>query len=134
MRGALHVLATIVLVPYIVLAFGFLVLGQAIATGSLLGFFETLLAHVAWLVPWGIIGFACGVCALAILGAMPRYRGLGALCLGAIAAICLVVIVVVSSAHIGGPELLFLLPCAAVLALGASTAVSEHRARQAVAP
>ena len=44
MYAALHVFATIVVLPYVVLAIGFVILGHSISSGSLLSFFDTLLA------------------------------------------------------------------------------------------
>jgi len=127
MRSALLVLGTIVLLPYIVLAFGFILLGQAIASGSLAAFFMTLLSQAVWLVPWGLIGIAGVIVLIAALGISARFRWLGAMCLCAIAAVCLAVILVGSTTRIGPPQLLFVLPCAAVLVFAAMVAVDEFR-------
>ncbi|HET7063916.1 MAG TPA: hypothetical protein VFI49_06525 [Rudaea sp.] len=45
MRGALHLLCTLVLLPYLLLAAWFLILGDAISAGSLASFLTTLLSH-----------------------------------------------------------------------------------------
>ena len=74
MRGALHVLATITLAPYFLLAAGFVLLGQAIGSGSLWSFFDTLLAQATWLIPWGMIGLAAFFLFLAALGLYSRSR------------------------------------------------------------
>ena len=115
MRGALHVLATIVVLPYLVLASGFLILGHAISTGSLLSFFGTLLAHAAWIIPWGVIGFVCAIVLVAVLGTIPRFRLVGAVCLCLLAAVSLAVIIFMAPTRVGWSELLFLLPCMLVL-------------------
>lgn len=130
MRGALHVLSTIVLLPYIALAFGFLFLSHAISSGSLFSFFETLLAQIAWLFPWGLLGFACAIALVIALGLIPRLRWLGGLCLCLIAASCLVVILTVTTSTIGLSQLLFLLPCFAILVFGGWLAVVEWRSRR----
>ena len=125
MRGALHVLGTIVLVPYVALAAGFALLGHAIASDSLGGFLGTLLSQALWLVPWGLIGSIVAVALVAALGLSARLRWLGGLCLCLIAAGCLTVVLVVTTSRIGLPELIFLLPCMAVLFFGAWLAVVE---------
>jgi len=119
MRAALHVLATIVVLPYLVLACGFLILGHAISSGSLLSFFGTLLAHAVWIIPWGLIGFACAMVLVAALGIMPRFRWIGALCLCLFAAAALAVIIFITPSRVGWSELLFLLPCMFVLMFSA---------------
>jgi hypothetical protein len=81
MRGALHLLCTIMLLPYLLLAAWFLILGDAIAGGSLASFFTTLLAHALWLIPWGLLGLTVGIVAVAALGVIDGARWLGGLCL-----------------------------------------------------
>ena len=118
MRAVLHVLATIALLPYLVLASGFLILGHALSGGSLLSFFGILLAHAAWIIPWGLIGVACAIVLVAVLGIVPRFRWLGGLCLCLLAAASLAVIIFMTSAHVGWSELLFLFPCMLALIFG----------------
>jgi hypothetical protein len=52
----MHLLCTLVLLPYLALAAWFLILGDAIAGGSLASFLATLLSHALWLMPWGLLG------------------------------------------------------------------------------
>jgi hypothetical protein len=119
MRGALHVIATLATVPYLLLAAAFSIGGHAIGAGSLWNALDTLLAHFLWIVPWGAIGFAVVVIAVAVLGAYPPTRRLGGLLLALLAGIALVVIVALGSGPLDGGQLLFLVPCALVLACGA---------------
>jgi hypothetical protein len=129
MRGVLHVLATAVLVPYLVLAAGFVLLGHTIAGGSLLAFFDRLLMHFTWLVPWGIIGFGVVLFALATLGLFARFRVMAGLVLCLTASTSTIIILVLTSATVGLGEVLFLLPCLAVATFGAWLAVSERHGR-----
>ena len=126
--AALHVVATVVLIPYLVLAAGFLILGHAISRGSWLAFFDTLIMHAAWLVPWGILASGAAMTIIAILG-LTRLRGLGALCLGVLAADSLAVILIVDRSRIDAGALLFLLPCGLVLLFGLWAGWAERRAR-----
>jgi len=126
MRGALHLLCTIVLLPYLLLAAWFLILGDAIASGSLLSFFGTLLAHALWLMPWGILGFGGGFLILCVIGVSDRLRWLGAVCLFVLAGACLLVIGLVDAVTSFG-QALFLLPCLGVLGCGAWLLTEELR-------
>lgn len=130
MRGALHLLCTIVLLPYLMLAAWFLILGDAIAGGSLASFFTTLLAHALWLVPWGLLGFAAAIFGVMALGLIESVRWLGGICLFVLAAGCLLVVVGANTSGIDLGELLFLLPCLAVLFFGAWLAIVELRERR----
>ena len=120
MRGALHVLATVVLLPYVALAAAFLLLGNVIAGGSLLSMLGRLLAHATWIIPWGIIGAACAIVAIALLGIIPGYHRLGGLVLGVLAVSSLLAIVFMTGRPaMDASQLLFLSPCVAVLGFGA---------------
>src|SRR5687767_11837775 len=114
MRGALHVLATITLVPY-VLAAGFVLLGQAISGGSLLSVFKTLLLQATWLVPWGVIGFPVFFLVLAALGLHTRSRGMAGLVVCCIACACVAILVFMGTSAMDAGQMLFLLPCIAVV-------------------
>ena len=127
MRAILHVLATLVLVPYFVLAGGFLILGHAISRGSLWSFLDALLAHAAWLIPWGILGLALALVAVAILGAIARARRLAAAILAMLAGASLAVILTIGRGEIDAGALLFLLPCALVLAFALGCLVMDRK-------
>ena len=61
MRGAMHLLCTLVLLPYLALAAWFLIIGDVAAAGSLASVLMTLLSHALWLMPWGLLGIAAGI-------------------------------------------------------------------------
>jgi hypothetical protein len=130
MRAALHLLCTITLLPYLLLAAWFLILGDAIAGGSLASFLATLLSHALWLMPWGLLGIAAGIIGLATLGMIESLRWLGGLCLFALAGACLFIVIAGNPSAIGPGELLFLLPCFAILIFGGWLAVAELRVRR----
>jgi hypothetical protein len=119
MGAALHVLATLVVVPYVILAIGFVLLGHSIASGSLLSLFDRLLNHFLWIVPWGLIGFACAMLLVAVLGVVPGFRRIGALCLFALAGASLAIILFTNPSPPDASQMLFLLPCICVLVLAA---------------
>lgn len=118
-RGALHVLATLATVPYLLLAAAFAIGGQTIGAGSVWNALAVLLAHFLWIVPWGAVGFAVVLVVVAVLGAYPPTRRLGGALLALLAGIALAVIVALHSGPLDGGQLLFLAPCALALACGA---------------
>jgi hypothetical protein len=130
MRAALHLLCTIMLIPYLLLAAWFLILGDAIAGGSLAAFLMTLLSHALWLIPWGLLGLTAGIVAVAALGMIEAARWLGGLCLFVLATGCLFVVIVGNPAAIGPGELLFLMPCIAIGIFGGWLTVAELNARR----
>jgi hypothetical protein len=121
------------LIPYLVLAYAFVVLGHAISRGSLLGILDTLLTHFVWMVPWGVIGAAAIIVLVVLLGVIPGVRALGALCLGTLAALSLAIILIVDTSPLDAGALLFLLPCIGVLAFAVWT-WSVQRRPGSVAP
>ena len=132
MRGVLHIVATIIVIPYAVLAVGFLGLRYAIGDGSVFGFFERLLEEASWLVPWGVAGLVVGFLVLAALGLVRRLRGLGGLLLAVIALVSIVVIVGWRGSAVTTDEVVFLLPCVAALLFGGWVfAVERKQARGA---
>lgn len=115
MSAVLHILATLVVVPYVILAIGFVLLGHLIAAGSLLSLLGRLFDHFLWIVPWGAIGFVCVVILVAVLGAIPGYRRIGALCLFALAGASLAIVLIMPMTVPDAGEMLFLSPCIAVV-------------------
>lgn len=129
MRGILHLIATLVLLPYVALAGAFVLLGSAIAGGSLGAMLRILLAEALWLFPWGFLGCAAAIVVLIALGVGERLRWLGAACLFGLAAASLVVILALPADLPDVGQVVFLLPCAAVLAFSGWLAASEWRRR-----
>ena len=58
---ALHVLATLLLAPYVALAILLLAFGHATSRGSLWGFLDAVLNHALWIIPWGGDDWAGGL-------------------------------------------------------------------------
>lgn len=124
MRALLHIVATIATVPYILLATGFLLLGQLINSGSIIAFFDTLISQFTWVMPWGVIGFALALLLLATLGLFAQTRWLAGLLLCLLAGSSLVIILFFDRAIDMG-KLLFLLPCLLVVLFAAWLVRSE---------
>ncbi|HEY2396142.1 MAG TPA: hypothetical protein VGH81_09230 [Rudaea sp.] len=127
MRMALYFLATLIVLPYILLSVGFVLLGQAISGGTLFAFFNALLTAALWLVPWGMLAFVLAFVVLLALGASERWRWLGAACLCFAALASLVVILYLAVSQFDLSQLLFLLPCGLVMVFGGWLALSDWR-------
>jgi hypothetical protein len=128
MRVALYLLATFVLLPYVLLATAFIVLGHVLSGGTLLSLFDALLRAALWMIPWGLLAFAVAVFALLTLGLSDRLRWLGGLCLSLVACGCTASILLMSSAPSEPGQLLFMLPCLMIVIFGAWLAYAELRA------
>ena len=128
MRSVLHVLATITLAPYFLLAAGFVLLGQAISSGSLWSFFDTLLMQATWLIPWGMIGLAAFFLILAALGLHSRSRWIAGVLLFLIAFASIAILIMMDRSPLDAGALLFLSPCVAAAVFGAWLAIVERRA------
>lgn len=124
MRALFHLLATVTITPYVVLALAFMLFGRAVASGSWLRFFDTLITQASWVIPWGAIVFALFVLSLAILG-FTGMRWLGGIILCALAVISLVVLTVMPTSPIDADTLLVLLPCVLVALFGGWIASTE---------
>lgn len=120
MLPVLHALATLVVAPYAVLAFGFLLAGRAITSGSIWQALDLLLTAFIWLVPWGAIGFVLATLAIAGLGFADSCRRIAAAILAVVAIATLMVLVLMPTQWPGAGELLFLAPCFGAVAVAAA--------------
>ena len=120
MRPLLHLLSIILVLPSVILACGFIILGRAIATQSLLGVLGQLLADAAWIVPWGLLGACTAVLLLALGGFFAKTRRLAGLCVAVLgigsAAIVLALTISHSNASLG--QLTFFVPAAVASCIG----------------
>ena len=126
MKPYIHLVATIATVPYILLATGFLLLGQLINSGSIIAFLDTLIAQFAWVMPWGLIGFVLALLLLATLGLFSQTRWLAGLLLCLLAGGSLGIILFFYRTIDMG-KFLFLLPCLLVVLFAAWLVRSEWR-------
>jgi hypothetical protein len=127
MRIVLHLLCIVAVLPYLVLASGFLVLGHIVASGSLFGMFETLVAHAAWFVSWRAIVIAALIILVAALGFNPRTRWAAAAFVCLVATASLIVIVTLNSSRLEFGQWVFLVPCIGALVGAGWLAQSEWR-------
>jgi len=73
------VFSVALVLPILALASAFVILGRAIAAGSLLGLFDQLLADSVWLIPWGVLGAGATLLVIAVGGLFVRTRWLAGL-------------------------------------------------------
>jgi len=112
MRPLLHLVNVLLVLPGVVLAIAFLVLGSAISTRSWGGFFGVLLDTVMWLLPWGLLVFLVCLVLLVLGGLTVRFRWLASLCVALLAFGSAVVVLTDLAIHNGfsADQLLFLAP------------------------
>ena len=117
MRALIHLLASILVVPYLALAGWFLLIGEVARTKGLVALLDVALGHALWILGWGIYLLPPLWCVLAASGAVPRLQKAAALILGFLAAFSLVVIVTLQSSPIELGQVLFLGPCLGIVAV-----------------
>ena len=105
MRLLLHFLSFALMLPSLIFASGFLLLGHAISGGSLLEFFSRLLFHAAWFLSGGLLVLLVFLGAVLIGGFPDRTRFFAAACVAGLSIGSAVVLIVLGT---GGWE--FLLP------------------------
>ena len=120
MPGLLHAIATLVALPYALLAAAFLLVGQAARARGLFGIFNILLHHADWFVRWGIYVLPVIYLALALAGFSPGLRRMGALSLLVLSTGSLLLIwLLPTSGRFDVGQWVFLLPCVAVIGFSA---------------
>ncbi len=119
MHAFLHTLGTLVVLPYLLLAAAFLLIGEVAKTRGLFAMIDAVAKHANWLLLWGIYSLAAFLVLLVIAGFLPSFQRISAACLFLIALGSLGVICTLHSTRIGPGEAIFLLPCIAVLGVSA---------------
>ena len=120
MRPLLHVVSFLLMLPGLIFAAGFLLLGHAIAGGTLLEFFSRLLFHASWLVGGGLLVLGALLCAVLIGGLVARTRFLAASCVALLSITSAVALIALGT---GGS--LVLLPGLAALSASGWLAMKE---------
>lgn len=126
MRGLLHAVAALVVLPYAVLAAGFLLVGEMAGAQGLPGVFDVLLGHADWMLRWGIYVVPAAWCALVAAGFVPRLRRASLVALALLSGGSLATICALGAARLGIGELAFLFPCAVVLIASAAILVGSQ--------
>ncbi len=119
MNACLHTLGTLVVLPYMLLAAAFLLVGDIARSRGLFAAIDAILNHASWIFRWGIYGLPVFLVALIVAGCLPSLQRISAVVLFLIALGSLGVICTLHSTRIGLGQVVFLLPCIAVLGLSA---------------
>ena len=117
MRLLLHFVSFALMLPSLIFASGFLLLGHAIGGGTLLAFFSRLLSDALWLASGGLLLVLALLCAVLIGGFVTRTRFLAAACVAGLAVGSAIVLVA-----LGAGSWLLLVP-------GLVSALRERMAR-----
>lgn len=125
MNAFLHTLGTLAVLPYMLLAAAFLLIGDVARTRGLLALIDVVANHANWILRWGIYALPVFLTVLVVAGFIPSLQRIGAAVLFLIAFGSLGVICTLHSTRIGLAEFTFLVPCIAVLGVSAWLFVRE---------
>ncbi len=125
MNGFLHTLGTLVVLPYMLLAVAFLLIGDVARTRGLFALIDVVANHANWILRWGIYCLPVFLAALVVAGFIPSLQRISAAGLFLIALGSLGIICTLHSTRIGLAEVTFLLPCIAVLGMSVWLFVRE---------
>lgn len=125
MNAFLHTLGTLVVLPYLLLAAAFLIIGDVARTRGMFALIDVVANHANWIFRWGIYGLPVFLTALIVAGFIPSLQRISAAGLFLIALGSLGVICTLHSTRIGLGEITFLLPCIAVLGVSVWLFVRE---------
>ncbi len=116
MPQVLHILATLVVVPYTILAVGFLIIGKVASSHGPLSLIQSLIDIFVLIVPWGAIAFLLAFVSVVSLPLFQETRPVAPAALVVVSGFSLVILLFYRPSLPSGGELLFMLPCFAVLA------------------
>ena len=119
MHAFLHTLGALVVLPYLLLAAAFFLIGEVAKARGLLALIDVVVNHANWILLWGIYAAAAFWVLLIVAGFLPSFQRISAASLFLIALGSLSVICTLHSTRIGLGEVTFLLPCIAVLVMSA---------------
>ena len=125
----LHLLSLILVLPSVLLASAFIILGRAIASRSLPGLLWQLLNDVLWMVPWGVLGAGTIILLIAIGGFVGRTRrmaGIAVAVLG-IGSIVIGLTLIISHSNFTWDQLPFFIPAAIGSSIGLWPAFAKRR-------
>ena len=119
MHSILHVLGTLVVLPYLLLAAAFLLMSDVARTRGLFEILTVVANHANWILRWGIYGLPVVMLALLVAGLIPSWQRGSAAVLFLVALGSLAVIGLLHSGKLELGHYVFLLPCVAVVAVSA---------------
>src|SRR4029434_3667114 len=99
MRPLLHLLSVLLVLPGVIFAVAFIILGRAIATQSIIGVFGQLLADAVWVIPWGLLTSCAVVLLIALGGMFVQTRWLAGSCVAALGIISMGVLLALIVGH-----------------------------------
>jgi hypothetical protein len=127
-RPLLHLLSIILVLPGVILASAFIILGRAIAAQSLLGMFGQLLADAVWIIPWGLLAACTIVLLIGLGGFFIRTRRTAAICVAILGIGSMVVLLALTSDSSASLEsLTFFIPAVVASGIGLWLAFVDGR-------
>jgi hypothetical protein len=125
---ALHLFAMLIVVPYLLLAIAFLIVGHAMGSVPRGGLLDAVVLQAGWIMPWGALGFIAAMVAVLVLGVREPTRHWGSACVAALGVMSILALAFPDSGVISVVEWLVLSPCIAASALATRQAFRWKRA------
>lgn len=114
-----HILASVLVLPYVALAAMFLLIGEAARTKGPFELLDVAALHALWILQWGIFAVPAAWLVLASAGCFPPTRRPGAAVLALLALGSFATIVTLQQTPLDAGQWLFLAPCVVVAAASA---------------
>ena len=133
MRPLLHLFSILLVLPSVLLAAAFVILGRAIATQSLLGILLQLLDDALFLVPWGLLAALAVLLLIASGGFFAQTRRAAGLCVAVLGVGSIVVslAMILSHSRMSLGQLTFFIPGAVASCIGIWLAAGDRIGRDA---
>jgi hypothetical protein len=124
MRALLHLLSVLLLLPNLVFAAYFVLLGHAIGGVTILGVLDRLASAALALMTWGVFAIAAAFIGVLVGGFFVQTRWLAASCVAILSAGSLAVLIILGSGPYSFGQWLFLLPGLVALCISAWLAIA----------
>lgn len=131
MRPLLHLVSIVLVLPSVLLAAAFVILGRAIATRSLLGLLGQLLTDALWIVPWGALAAVTAIVLIATGGFFVQTRRFAGLCVAllGLASIVVVLSLMMTHSRVSVSDLPFFIPGVIAIGIGLWLGVVDRNGR-----
>jgi hypothetical protein len=133
-RPLLHLVSIFLVLPSVVLAAAFIMLGRAIAAQSLPGILWQLLTDVLFVFPWGMLGALLALLLIAAGGFVAQTRRVAGLCVAVlgIGSIAVLLTTILGYSRITLDQLPFFIPGVVASCIGLWFAAGDRNGRSAV--
>lgn len=133
MRPLLHLASILLVLPSVLLAAAFVILGRAIATQSLPGLLLQLLDDALFVFPWGLLAAVAMLLLIALAGFFAQTRRAAGLCVAVLGVGSIVILIATIASHssLTLDQLTFFIPGVVATCIGLWLAAGDRIGRGA---